>query len=81
MVNLSVLKLLISKHIKNKGIYNLFSKLGFYKMTFIKCFEINKLKNLKLTILRFCPDPGSYLYYFPKSKSGMAKHKNGKKNI
>ena len=28
-----------------------------------KCFEINKLKNLKQTISRFWPGPGSYLYY------------------
>ena len=52
MVNLRVLNLLTSEHIKNKGIQNLFSQLGFSKIVF-KCFKINKLKNLKLTILRF----------------------------
>ena len=34
MANLRALNLLISEHIKNKDIKNLFSKLGFYKMTF-----------------------------------------------
>ena len=27
------------------------------------CSEINKFKALKLAILRFYPEPGSYLYY------------------
>ena len=34
MVSLRFFNPLISKHIKNNGIKNLFSKLGFYKMTF-----------------------------------------------
>ena len=34
MVSLRFFNPLISKHIKNKGIKNLFSKPGFYKMTF-----------------------------------------------
>ena len=52
MVNLRILNLSISEHLKNKGIKNLFIKLGFYKMNF-KCFKSNKLKNFKMTILKF----------------------------
>ena len=62
MVNLRVLNLLISEHIKNKSIKIYLVRLGFIKWLF-KCFKINKLRNLKLTILRFWPSPGSYLYY------------------
>ena len=32
------------------------------------CFEINGLKHLKLTILRFLPRPSTYLYYSNSSK-------------
>ena len=62
MVNLRFSNSLTLEHIKNKGIKNLFRKLGFIKWLF-KCSKINKSKNLKLTILRFWPSPGSYLYY------------------
>ena len=31
---------------------------------FLMCFEINGLKNLKLTILRFLPGSPIYIYYF-----------------
>ena len=62
MVNLRFLNSLILERIKNKGIKNLFSELGFIKWLF-KCSKVNKLKNLKLTILRFWPGPGNYLYY------------------
>ena len=32
------------------------------------CFEINGLKTLKLTILRFLTQPPTYLYYLNSSK-------------
>ena len=33
------------------------------------CFEINGLKNLKLTILRFLPGPPIYVYYYTGGKN------------
>ena len=51
------LNLLILKHLKNYFI-DVLSK-------FLMCFEINRLKNLKLTILRFfCPVPHLYILLF-----------------
>ena len=70
MVNLRILNLSISEHLKNKGIKNLFIKLGFYKMNF-KCFKSNKLKNFKMTILKFWPGPASYLYYYDSPSKTM----------
>ena len=49
------LNLLILEHLKNyftEALNKLFM-----------CFEINGLKNLKLTILRFLPSPPIYTYY------------------
>ena len=49
------LNFLILVHLKNCFIEAL--------NTFLMCFEINGLKNLKLTILRFLPGPPNYTYY------------------
>ena len=47
MVNLRALNLLISEHIKNKGIKNLFSNLGFHKMTFLRVVWVDGEVRLK----------------------------------
>ena len=52
-INLLTLKLLKSHFIKSQ----------------FMCFEINGLKCLKLTILRFLPRPPTYPYYSNSSKN------------
>ena len=49
----------IKSHFKNPSLLN----------KFLMCFEINGLKCLKLTILRFLPRPPTYPYYSNNSKN------------
>ena len=55
------LNLLVLVHLKNYFIEAL--------NKFLRCFEINGLRNLKLTILRFLHGFSIYIYYFNSSKS------------
>ena len=55
------LNLLILEHLKNYFIEAL--------NKFLMCFEINGLKNLKLAILCFLPEPPIYTYYSNSSKN------------
>ena len=41
-----------------------------------KCFKTIKLKNLKLTVLRFWPGPASHLYYFYLLKNIKVNNRN-----
>ena len=55
------LNLLVLVHLKNYFIEVL--------NKFLMCFEINGLKNLKVTILRFLPGPSIYIYYLNSNKN------------
>ena len=63
MENPKSINLLILEHLKSHFINpSLLNK-------FLICFEINGLKYLKLTILRFLPRPPTYPYYSNSSKN------------